>query len=206
MLVGARMTYPVITIGPRATLDSAKELMEKESVSSLPVVDRQGRLIGLINGDTLTRSLCDPQLTINDQPMPLVEDIMDKKLLTVTENTPIEEAARIISDYDIKSLPVVRGNFVVGMITTANLNRIFLELAGARVQGIRLTVLLEDLPGRIVELFAKIQELGGNISTIMTFYSEDKGYRILTLKISGIEKYLLKQEITPMVTKIIDIR
>lgn len=206
MLVGARMTYPVITISPRATLDSAKELMEKESVSSLPVVDRQGRLIGLINGDTLTRSQCDPQLTKNDQPMPLVEDIMDKKLLTVTENTPIEEAARIISDYDIKSLPVVRGNFVVGMITTANLNRIFLELAGARVQGIRLTVLLEDLPGRIVELFAKIQELGGNISTIMTFYSEDKGYRILTLKICGIEKYLLKQEIIPLVTKIIDIR
>mgnify|MGYP000908141068 CR=1 FL=1 len=206
MLVGARMTYPVITIGPRATLDSAKELMEKELVSSLPVVDRQGRLIGLINGETLNQALCDPHLLKSDQPVPLVEDIMDKKLLTVTENTPIEEAARIISDYDIKSLPVVRGNFVVGMITTANLNRIFLELAGARVQGIRLTVSLEDLPGRIVELFAKIQELGGNISTIMTFYSEEKGYRILTLKISGIEKYLLKQEITPLVTKIIDIR
>jgi hypothetical protein len=40
----------------------------------------------------------------------------------------------------------------------------------------------------------------------MTFYSEEKGYRILTLKISGIEKYLLKQEINPLVTKIIDIR
>lgn len=206
MLVGARMTYPVITIGPRATLDSAKELMEKEGISSLPVVDRQGRLIGLINSETLCKAAADSQQPGVEQPLLLVEDIMEKRLLTVTENTPIEEAARIISDYDIKSLPVVRGKFVVGMITTSNLYRTFLELSGARVQGIRLTVLLEDLPGRVVDFFSKIQELGGNISTIMTFFSEEKGYRILTLKIKGIEKYLLKQEVTPYVTKIIDIR
>ena len=204
MLVGARMTNPVITIGPRATLETAKDLIDKKSIHSLPVVDRQGRLMGLITKDRLEDFIQKAKQA--DEPMPLVEDVMVQQVLTVTENTPIEEAARIISDYDVKSLPVVRGNFVVGIITASSLIRIFLELTGARDQGVRLTIMVEDIPGKILAVIQKIVELNGNISTFSTYYSDEKNYRIMTLKISGVEKYKLKQEIAPIVYKIIDIR
>jgi acetoin utilization protein AcuB len=204
MLVGARMTYPVITIGPRATLDAAKELIVKEDVHSLPVVDRQGRLMGLITRDMLEEALQNPQPTEN--PEPLVEDIMTQQVLTVTENTPIEEAARIITDYDVNSLPVVRGNFVVGIISAISLIRILLELTGARKQGIRITIMISDVPGKLLPVLQKIADMNASISTISTYCSEEKGYRVLTLKIADADKYQLKQELTPLVHKIIDIR
>lgn len=206
MLVGARMTYPVITIGPRATIESAKELVEKESISTLPVVDRQGRLLGLVNKKTLEEVSCKNTPAQENEALPLVEDIMLTQVLTVTENTPIEEAARIISDYDVESLPVLRGNYVVGIITASSLIRIFLELTGARSQGIRLTFVIEDVPGKFIAILEKIRELNGNISTFSTYYSDEKDYRVITLKISGVEKYLLKQTVTPLVYKVIDIR
>ncbi len=206
MLVGARMTYPVITIGPRASLDAAKELIEQESISTLPVVDRQGRFLGLITKEVIDEKTCSLAQSQSHEPALLIEDVMETQALTVTENTPIEEAARIISDYDVESLPVLRGNYVVGIITASSLIRIFLEITGARAQGIRLTVVAEDTPGKFISLFQKIWELNGNIITFTTYYAEEKDYRVLTLKVSGIEKYQLKQAITPLVHKVLDIR
>ncbi|GAP41652.1 CBS domain-containing protein [Flexilinea flocculi] len=206
MLVGSRMTYPVITISPRATLDSANDLINKESIHSLPVVDRQGRLLGLITKDKIDSVLCKNGSTNEVESELLVEDFMMTQVLTVTENTPIEEAARIISDYDIKSLPVIRGNYVVGIITATSLIRIFLEMTGARSQGIRLTLQVEDVPGKIFSIFKKICEMNGNVVSFSTYNSEEKGYKMMTLKIDGIEKYELKQAITPLVYKVADIR
>jgi len=206
MLVGSRMTYPVITISPRATLDSANDLINKESIHSLPVVDRQGRLLGLITKDKIDSVLCKNGSTNEVESELLVEDFMMTQVLTVTENTPIEEAARIISDYDIKSLPVIRGNYVVGIITATSLIRIFLEMTGARSQGIRLTLQVEDVPGKIFSIFKKICEMNGNVVSFSTYNSEEKGYKMMTLKIDGIEKYEFKQAITPLVYKVADIR
>jgi acetoin utilization protein AcuB len=206
MLVGSRMTYPVITISPRATLDSANDLINKESIHSLPVVDRQGRLLGLITKDKIDSVLCKNGSTNEVESELLVEDFMMTQVLTVTENTPIEEAARIISDYDIKSLPVIRGNYVVGIITATSLIRIFLEMTGARSQGIRLTLQVEDVPGKIFSIFKKICEMNGNVVSFSTYNSEEKGYKMMTLKIDGIEKNELKQAITPLVYKVADIR
>jgi acetoin utilization protein AcuB len=206
MLVGSRMTYPVITISPRATLDSANDLINKESIHSLPVFDRQGRLLGLITKDKIDSVLCKNGSTNEVESELLVEDFMMTQVLTVTENTPIEEAARIISDYDIKSLPVIRGNYVIGIITATSLIRIFLEMTGARSQGIRLTLQVEDVPGKIFSIFKKICEMNGNVVSFSTYNSEEKGYKMMTLKIDGIEKYELKQAITPLVYKVADIR
>ena len=174
MLVGSRMTYPVITISPRATLDSANDLINKESIHSLPVVVRQGRLLGLITKDKIDSVLCKNGSTNEVESELLVEDFMMTQVLTVTENTPIEEAARIISDYDIKSLPVIRGNYVVGIITATSLIRIFLEMTGARSQGIRLTLQVEDVPGKIFSIFKKICEMNGNVVSFSTYNSEEK--------------------------------
>ena len=204
MLVGARMTYPVITIGPRATLADAKELIEKENVHSLPVVDRQGRLLGMITREILENPKPDAANPENVEP--LVEDVMTQKVLTVTENTPIEEAARMITDYDIKSIPVVRGNFVVGIITANSLIRIFLELTGARKPGVRVTFVVANESDKLLTILHKVLDLGGSISTISTYCAEEKGFKMITLKITGVDKFQLKQEITPIVQKLIDIR
>lgn len=207
MLVGSRMTYPVITVGPRSTIEAANELLKTESIHSLPVVDRQGRLLGLVTDKEIDQALgAQERMAGNESDEIVIEDIMIRKVLTVTESTPIEEAARIITDYDVKSLPVLRGNFVVGIMTSTSLIRILLELTGARQPGVRLTFLIEDVPGKIMQVFQAIYDLNGNISTFSTYCTDEKEYSMFTLKVLGVDKYVLKQAITPLAYKLIDIR
>ncbi len=206
MLVGTRMTYPVITVGPRTSLESALDLIHKESIHSLPVVDRQTRLLGIISIEKIESILHEKQKVQTPENILYVEDYMDRDVLTVTENTPIEEAARIISDYNVRMLPVLRGSFVVGIITETTIFRIFLELTGARSQGVRVTFLVEDKPGRFLQILQKIADLNGNVETFYTYCADEKGYKMYTLKISGIDKYTLKQAITPLASNLTDIR
>jgi acetoin utilization protein AcuB len=99
-----------------------------------------------------------------------IERIMSRKVITVTEDTPLEEAARIMADNEIDGLPVIRGKEVVGMITETTLFRIFLELLGARRAGIRVTVSVPDAPGELANLTKAIPRPGrqhhcpGNLS------------------------------------------
>ena len=86
---------------------------------------------------------------------------MTGAVITVTEDTPIEEAARIMSDNKIGGLPVVRDGSVVGIITETDLFRLLLVLTGAREFGVRATFLLEDKPGELAKVTSAIAENGG---------------------------------------------
>jgi acetoin utilization protein AcuB len=131
---------------------------------------------------------------------------MTKKVITVTEDTPLEEAARIMADNHFSGLPVMRGKALVGMITETTLFRIFLELLGARCAGIRVTVSLPDKPGELANLTRAIQESGGNIVALGTFMGESPAEGLVTFKVEGVKMDVLKQTIQPLVDKIIDIR
>ena len=82
-----------------------------------------------------------------------VSDVMTKEVLTLDEDTPIEEAARIMVDNKPGGLPVMRGKSVVGLITETDLFKCFLELMGAREVGVRVTAMVVDKPGEISPLF-----------------------------------------------------
>jgi acetoin utilization protein AcuB len=138
MLVKERMSYPVITIHPELPMQDALSLMLKEQIRRLPIVDKHGRLIGIVSErDLLHASPSDAtSLSFNEVNYLLskitVEEVMSKNVITVKEGTPLEEAARIMTDNEIGGLPVVRDNEVVGIITKIDLFKIFLELIGAR--------------------------------------------------------------------------
>jgi acetoin utilization protein AcuB len=131
---------------------------------------------------------------------------MTKKVLTVTEDTPIEEAARIMADNKIGGLPVVRDEKVVGIITETDLFKMFLELMGARESGIRATVLVLDEPGQLAKLTGAIAGKGGNIIAFTQFSGKDPSNRQVTLKVTGVTEEQVKTEIEPLVVRILDIR
>jgi acetoin utilization protein AcuB len=135
-----------------------------------------------------------------------VERLMTRSVVTVTEDTPLEDAARIMADNEVSGLPVVRGKEVVGMITETTLFRIFLELLGARCKGVRVTVSVADKPGELADLTKAIYDLGGNIVALGTFAGETPAEGLLTLKVEGVESGPLEKAIQPFVRKIIDIR
>lgn len=212
MLVGERMTKPVITVRPETPMPDALDLMRKEHIRRLPVVDKHGELVGIVSqGDLLkaspsqATSLSIHEITYLLSKLP-VEQIMTRSVITGSEEMPLEEAARIMADNEIGGLPVLRGKELVGILTETTLFRIFLELLGARQAGIRITATVPDRPGELAGLTKAIYELGGNIVSLCTFTGETPTKGLFTLKVEGVEEQQLRKAIEPFVEKIIDMR
>jgi acetoin utilization protein AcuB len=212
MLVGERMSKPVITVKPEMPMPEALDLMHKEHIRRLPVVNKRGELVGIVTeADLLKASPSEAtSLSIYEVTYLLgkltIDRIMTKNVITVTEDTPLEEAARIMADHHFSGLPVMRGKELVGLITETALFRVFLELLGARCAGVRVTVSLPDKPGELAALTAAVQQLGGNIIALGTFMAENPSQGVVTFKVEGVELEQLRKTLLPLVTRLIDIR
>jgi acetoin utilization protein AcuB len=135
-----------------------------------------------------------------------VTEVMSKNVMTVTEDTPIESAARIMADNKIGGLPVLRNGNVVGIITETDLFKVLLEMMGAREKGVRINVRVPNRAGEIAKLSQAIFNLGGNIIALGTSAGEDPSTSTLTLKVVGPEQEKLRALVEPLVLRLTDIR
>ncbi len=212
MLVGERMTRHPITVHEDERVEEALQLMRKERVRRLPVLDKKGKLVGIVSEKDLLYASPSPATTLSIYEVHYllskltVKEVMTRNVITVTEFTPIEEAARIMVDNKIGGLPVMRGDTLVGIITETDLFKIFLELLGARERGVRLTVLVPEQPGILAQLTHRIAEAGGNIVALGTFLGEDPTNRLIACKVTGVPKDDLVQVVRPVILEVLDIR
>lgn len=211
MLVGERMKHPVITIPPDMPIVDALNLMKRERIRRTPVV-KDGKLVGIISEKDLLNASPSPATSLSVWELNYllskitVNGVMNKKIFTVTEDTPIEEAARIMADNKIGGLPVMRGDHIVGIITETDLFKIFLELMGARYMGVRVTVLVREARGQLAKLSQAITNAGGNFVAFGMFQGEDSSNRMVTFKVEGISKEQIKGIVEPIVESVVDIR
>jgi acetoin utilization protein AcuB len=126
--------------------------------------------------------------------------------VTVTEYTALEEAARIMADRKISSLPVMRNGKLVGMITETDLFRIFLELLGGRERGVRLTMLIPEEKGMLASVTGEIAHMGGNILALSTFTGEDPTNRMVTVKVADVPPEKLVAIMEALGMEIVDVR
>ncbi len=212
MLVGERMTHPVITIRPKMPIHDALNLMEKEHIRRLPVVDKKGNLVAMVSERDLLHASPSDATSLNIYELNYllskitIDHIMSTDVITVDKETPIEEAARIMADNKIGGLPVVLNKKVVGIITETDLFRVFLEMLGAREPGVRISALVPNTPGELAKLTKAIFDEGGNIIALGTFQGQSSENREITLKVSGINSEVLKKTIEPYIEQIIDVR
>ncbi len=212
MFVGDRMSSPVITITPAASLDDAWRLMNREHISRLPVVDHRGHMQGIVSLKQLLRYMPSEATTLDVYEIKgamnsiKIERIMTRKVITVTADTPIEEAARIMVDNEIGGIPVVEGEGLVGIITETDVFKTFIEVLGAREPGIRLSVAMQKTPGQMARLTQALFDAGANILSIGTFLGHNTSVGEITIKVEGIEKDRLVMLVTPLVEKVVDVR
>ena len=212
MLVEDRMSHPVITVSPKMPMQEAHKLMRDEKIRRLPVVDDRGRLVGIVSeSDFLHASPSDvSSLSVWEMNYMLskvtVEKIMTRQVITTQNDTPIEEAARVMVDSKIAGLPVLKGGELVGIITETDLFKVFLEMLGAREPGIRLSVLVRNVPGTLAELTSSISDSGGNLMALGTFLGESTENREITLKVTGMDKDALESAVQGHVERVLDIR
>lgn len=211
MFVGERMSRPVISVTPDTPINDALAMFRKEHIRRAPVM-KDGKLVGIVSERDLLNASPSPVTTLSIWEMNYliskvtVKDVMTKKIITVDQDTPIEEAARIMADKKIGGVPVVSGGNVVGIITETDLFKMLLELMGARQKALRVTATIEDKPGQIARVSKAITQAGGNFVSFGMFAGPDANTRLVTFKVEGMKKNQVKEVLEPIVVKFWDIR
>ncbi len=211
MFVGERMSRPVITVAPDMPIHDALVMFKKEHIRRAPVI-KDGTLVGIVSATDLVNASPSPVTSLSVWELNYllskvtVDEVMSRKVRTVAEDTPIEEAARIMADSKIGGLPVLSEGRVVGIITETDLFKIFLELMGAREKGVRVTALIEDKAGQLAKITKAIAEAGGNFIAFGQFAGIDPSTRLLTFKVAGMKKDEVKKALQNVVKKFFDVR
>jgi acetoin utilization protein AcuB len=204
------MSHPVITVQPDTQITKAHKLMAQEKIHQMPVI-KNGKLVGIITEKDILKAYPSSVTTLAVWEIASllekikVKDVMFKDVQTVQEDTLIEEAARIMVDNGVSSLPVTRGDELVGIITQADLFNIMLDMLGARRPGVHFSVLIPPQPGQIAKITRAIYEKGGDITALSTFEGDSSATFMLSAKVDGIEQLALQQLIEPLVIKLVEI-
>jgi acetoin utilization protein AcuB len=206
------MSKHPITITTDVHIDEALKVMRDNKVRRLPVVDKDGRLVGIISEMDLLYASPSPATSLSVYEIHYlmaritVQDVMTKEVISTEENTPLEEAARIMVDNKIGGLPVVRDGKLVGIITETDLFKIFLELLGAREKGVRLTLQVPNKKGVLASITSQIAQMGGDIISLGTFLGEDPTEGLLTVKVAEVPQDQLVEALETPEMKLVDSR
>jgi acetoin utilization protein AcuB len=212
MTVGRCMTKNPVSIHPDVSVPEAQSIMRREKFHRLPVVDKAGKLVGIVTSSDLIHATPSVATALDMYELNYlisklkIEKVMTKSVTTATEDLAIEEAARLMADKNISGLPVMRGDLLVGIITESDLFKLFIELFGARHAGIRLTVLLPEKRGELAAVATAIAKAGGNIISLATFDGEDPTNSYCTIKVEGVLRQTLLEAVTPLVERVVDVR
>jgi acetoin utilization protein AcuB len=212
MTVGQRMTKNPITVKPDTPVSEAQYTMRKEKIHRFPVVDKDQKLKGIVTEKDLLYATPSPATTLDVYEMSYllsklkVDEVMTTDLVTVTEDTPIEEAARVLVDNNIGGLPVLRDGKLVGIITESDLFKVFLEMFASRQKGVRMTMIVPEERGELAKLSGAVSALGGNIVALGTFLGDDASQTLLTMKVQDVSAEDLQKVVAPLVKRIVDTR
>ena len=160
MQVSKIMSANPVTISPDKRVGQALKLMQKHHFRHLPVV-KNDHMVGWITSRDLREVLLASMLE-----KITVEDVMLKSPITVTPDTNVEEAARLVYEHKIGGMPVLEGGKLVGVITMMDLISAFLSMLGLLRTSSRLDLLLEDRPEVLEEATRLINEAGGGIINV----------------------------------------
>jgi CBS domain-containing protein len=122
------MNDQVVSILPEATIEDAIHLLLDNEVSGAPVIDRSGKLVGIISQFQLLEVMYDPDLK-----HAAVRDFMTREVVTIEDNALLGCAASLLVVHRIHRLPVTRGGSVVGIISRSDLLRYFVR-TGERME------------------------------------------------------------------------
>ncbi len=211
MLVSEKMSKPVITISKDMPIHDALALFKREKIRRAPVV-QSGKLIGIVSDKDLLNATPSQVTSLSVWEMNYalskvtVREVMTRDVLTVQADTPIEQAARLMADKKIGGVPVMKGEKVVGIITETDLFKTFLELMGARSNGVRVTAIAEDHLGQLAKITKAIAEANGNFISFGQFATADGKTVNVTFKVAGMTMEEVKKSLSKVVIKIVDLR
>ncbi len=180
-----------VTISPDASFFEARNLIHEKGIQHLPVVDKSGKLVGIVtDGDIREAAPSDATLLSVQELNYLLGKLKvsafmtpEDKLITITPDALIEEAVQLMHDHKIGSLPVVEGKKLYGIFTETDALDHFVDIFGLKQKGTRLTIALEDKPGSLLGILEVLKKHNINMISIVTPSFMVEGKRIAAIRI-----------------------
>jgi acetoin utilization protein AcuB len=206
------MSRNPITITDDTPITEALRVMRENDVRRLPVLDHDGTMVGIVSDQDLLYASPSPATSLSVYEMHymlsqlLVSELMSTDVITVSPDTPVEEAARIMADHKIGGLPVMENGALVGIITETDVFTVLLEMLGARQMGLRLTLGIPERKGEMARITTAIAQLGGNILALGTFLGDDPTTGVVTVKVEDVPADQLEAAMHELGLEVLDSR
>lgn len=191
MYVGWYMKANLITVTPETSIFKAREMMNANKISHLPVTDGKAHLLGLVTDRDIKEAWASPATTLSVHELTYVlqkltvGNVMKTEVITAAPDMNIERAALILHDNKIGALPVLKEDKLVGIITTTDLMEVLLIAMGLASDSQRLSLLARDRIGLIADVGKLMQQAEINIRSILVIpVDEKKGIWQVILRVS----------------------
>lgn len=133
MRVKDLMATSVTSVRPETSIEQVAKQMKQENIGAVPVCNDRGEILGIITDrDIVIRS-------VSNQGSPkTAKDIMTKNLVSADPNMDTHQAALLMAKYQVRRLPVLENNQIVGMLAMADIARkpIYVDEAGDALSAI----------------------------------------------------------------------
>jgi acetoin utilization protein AcuB len=214
MLIRELMDPKPAVVTPQMTLPDALKFMKEKNVHRMPVVDSHGALVGVVSETDLHNAAPSQATLLSFWEIPsllakiTVEMLMVKEVACVEDDTPVEEAARIMADRNIGSLCVMRGRTLVGYVSQNDIFSAFMEMLGGRRKGVRIWATVADQKGTIARITSAIASASGDIVGLgFREVTDVSGVRWeITVKVQDVDKERLTALVKPLVAELLDVR
>lgn len=199
MLVRDFMTPDPVTISPDTSHMDAVHLMREHGFRRLPVVDKHGKLVGIVVEKDLLSTQPSPATSLSIWEIHSllsklkVKDFMSHPVHTVADDCPIEDAASIMVQHKIGCLPVVQDGQLIGIITETDIFKALTKMMGSGEAGARITVRLHRHRGVLAELAQAVSSASGRIVSLSTLNEPDGEHKRVAIKVVGADTANLRQ-------------
>lgn len=172
MYIDRIMHTDLITVSPQTTLVQARDIIEKNKIDHLLVVNDKKKLVGIVSDRDLKQNWASPATSLSTHELNyllqkvLVSMIMIKTVVTIPTSTTIERAALVMQQNRISALPVMEGDDLAGIITSTDVMGVLLQAIGISEESVRLSIFVRDSIGKLAEVADTLKDQGINIQSI----------------------------------------
>jgi acetoin utilization protein AcuB len=192
------MTKDVIVVQPTTKIYEAAELMKEHNIHRLPVLEN-GCLVGLVTEGVIQEASPSKATSLSVYEMNYllnktkVVDVMLKEVLIIRPDDVLEEAIFIMRKNNVRVLPVVSENHLVGIVTDKDIFDAFLKISSYGEPGMRVLIkLYADRAGILAQVVDFLAEKDINITSVM-LDRERNGCVILQLQLMTIDNGIVEE-------------
>ncbi len=204
MFVGDRMSKNLITAGPEMTIFDAKTLMLEKNIRHLPIVDGDGKLIGIVTDRDIRDSMPSTLLKKPDYDITLakignhpVGDIMTKKPMAIYAYYTIQDTLLVMQKRKVGALPVIdEDGYLKGILSTRDLLTAFVNIMNIDEPGSLLCILVDEKQGQMKKIVDIVTEEKISLGSVLVARDWDKERKVvfpylLTNNVINVKKKLL---------------